>query len=152
GVEANGDSDMGRLSDDGRYVAFMSRASNLVPGDTNGNWDVFVRDRVAGTTERVSVATNGAEGHGWAGEPAISADGRYVAFTSSAPDLVAGDSNGGYDVFVHDRLNGTTERVSVATGGGEADQGGAAPMISGNGRFVAFSSFSTNLVPRDTNG
>ncbi len=152
GVEGNWDSDTGRVSDDGRYVAFESRASNLVSGDTNADWDVFVRDRVAGTTERVSVATNGGEAHGDSGQPSISADGRYVVFSSTAPDLVAGSSNGIGDVFVHDRRNGTTERVSVATGGGLSNQGASAPVISGNGRFVAFTSFSTNLVPRDTNG
>lgn len=152
GTQGNSDSDMGRISDDGRYVAFESRASNLVPGDTNADWDVFVRDRIAGTTERVSVARSGAEVHGFSGQPSISSDGRYVAFSSTAPDLVPGDSNGVGDVFVRDRWNGTTDLVSVATGGGQANQGAAGPVISGNGRFVAFTSFSTNLVPRDTNG
>jgi archaellum component FlaF (FlaF/FlaG flagellin family) len=94
GAQANsGVWDAPALSADGRYVAFASEASNLVPGDTNGYVDVFVRDRAKGTTTRVSVASNGAQGNGFSSAPSISADGRYVTFASYAPNLVAGDKN-----------------------------------------------------------
>src|SRR5438128_2413385 len=129
------------ISADGRYVAVSSRATNLVPGDTNGVVDVFVRDLQAGTTERVSVSSTGAQGDGdsgvehvsTAGRPvALSADGRFVAFSSFASNLVAGDTNGVEDVFVHDRLTGATERGT--TGDGASHD----PSLSGDGRFVAY--------------
>jgi Tol biopolymer transport system component len=101
------------ISADGQIVAFTSFADNLVPGDANGVSDVFVHDRSSGVTERVSVDSSGAEANGASDGPAISANGRFVAFTSAADDLVAGDTNQTYDVFVHDRATGTTERVSV---------------------------------------
>jgi Tol biopolymer transport system component len=142
------------LSTDGRFVAFEDFASDLVAGDSNGTCDVFVHDRETGRTERVSVATNGAQGNGSSHVPFISADGRFVGFASTATNLVPGDTNGKADVFVHDRLTGITERVSVGTGGTQADgnsswlNGGAIPSsISGDGRFVAFASEATNLVP-----
>ena len=139
------------ISLDGRYVAFRSASTNLVPNDTNGRVDVFVRDRVAATTERASVDGTGTEGDGSSFEPTISADGRYVAFESQATNLVAGDTNGAMDVFVRDRLSGTTERASVASDGTEANQGSGVPSMSPDGRFVAFPSDATNLVPWDTN-
>jgi Tol biopolymer transport system component len=140
------------MSADGRYVAFASLASNVVPGDTNGAYDVFVRDRATGTTERVSVATGGAEASADSRQPRISADGRYVAFASFAPDLVPGDTNGVRDVFVHDRVNDTTVRVSLVTGGSQANGHSSRPTISGDGDRVAFQSTATNLVPGDANG
>jgi Tol biopolymer transport system component len=141
------------LSADGRFVAFESRALSLVPGDTNAESDIFVRDRQSGTTERVSVATGGAEGAGPSREPSISADGRFVAFTSTAPNLVPNDVNGAADVFVHDRVTGTTVRVSVGSSGVQAVGGGSyAPAISGDGRVVAFASDAVNLIADDTNG
>ncbi len=141
------------LSADGRYVAFMSYASTLVAGDTNGAADIFVRDRQAGTTERVSVATNGAQANSDSNDrPAISADGRYVAFSSDATNLIAGDTNGTTDVFVHDRQTGTTERVSVATNASQANSASLSPAISSDGRCVAFLSIATNLVAGDTDG
>jgi Tol biopolymer transport system component len=140
------------MTADGRYIAFSSQASNLVLGDTNGAWDEFVRDRIAGTIERVSVATNGTEANADSHFPTISADGRYVAFLSYASNLVPGDTNGYPDVFVHDRQSGTTERVSVATGGQEGDGLCYDPTISANGRYVAFASAATNLIVGDTNG
>src|SRR5207247_11010915 len=105
-------------SADGRFVAFDSAATNLVAGDTNGTADVFVHDRQTGTTERVSVASGGGtQGNGKSGGffafPALSADGRFVAFQSDATNLVAGDTNGTTDVFVYDRQTATTERASV---------------------------------------
>lgn len=114
------------LSADGRYVVFESWASNLVPGDTNESVDVFVYDRKLGITERVSVNSDGEQGNGNSGDfgTNISADGRYVAFHSFATNLVPGDTNGWTDVFVRDRLTGTTERVSVDSDGRQ----GAAPL------------------------
>jgi Tol biopolymer transport system component len=153
GAQANSGSDyLLSISADGRYVAFASNASNLVPGDTNGHWDVFVRDRQLGTTERVSVDSGGAQANADSLEPSISADGRYVAFWSNASNLVPGDTNTASDIFVRDRLLGTTERVSVDSNGTQADKFSDSPSISADGRYVAFESFATNLVPGDTNG
>src|SRR5262249_18468776 len=153
----NGDSGYWGLciAANGGCVAFSSTASNLVPGDTNQTSDVFVSDRLTGTIERVSVASDGTGANEWSGDfgLCVSADGRYVAFASLASNLVPGDTNGYWDVFVRDRQTGTTERVSVASDGTGADSdsyGGLA--ISADGRFVAFSSRATNLVPGDTNG
>ena len=151
GVEGNGDSAHPSISADGRYVAFSSVASNLVAGDTNGNTDVFLRDRVAGTTVRLSVKPSGAQAFGASRYPSISADGRYVAFESSSHDIVAGDTNGQFDIFVRDVVAGTNERVSVDSSGNEANDGSFAAAISGDGRFVAWESDATNLVAVDTN-
>jgi Tol biopolymer transport system component len=140
------------VSADGRYVAFVSEATNLVAGDANGVQDVFVRDRQQATTERVSVGSGGTEGNGESVEPAISADGRFVAFKSYAPNLVTGDTNGYQDVFIRDRQLGTTQLVSVAPGGAQADGSSYTPAISADARFVAFRSGATNLVSVDTNG
>ena len=108
-------------SGDGRYVAFASYASNLVLGDTNWIWDVFVRDRSTGVTERVSVDSSGVEGTYYSWQPSISSDGRYVAFSSGASNLVAGDTNLAFDIFVHDRSTGSTDRISVDSSGNEAN-------------------------------
>src|SRR6266550_4538467 len=156
GVQGNQDSQRPSVSADGRFVAFASLSDNLVPADTNANSAFFVRDRRTGTTQRVSVSSAGRQADrdsgllNGMGGPSISADGRYVAFDSEATNLVKGDTNGNADVCVHDIMTGTTERVSVATGGAQANAGGTEPDISGDGRFVAFVSFSDNLVP-DTN-
>jgi hypothetical protein len=152
GAQGNAKSDGSVLSADGRYIAFQSVASNLVTGDTNGALDVFVRDRETGQTTRVSVASNGAQAVGSSGSPALSADGRYVAFISSAANLVAGDTGSLSDVFVHDRQTGQTERASIASGGAQADGDSlGTPAISADGRFVAFMSNASNLVASDTN-
>ncbi len=139
------------ISADGRYVAFDSDATNLVAGDTNDSTDVFVRDRQMGTTERVSIDSIGAEGIGFSESPSISADGRYVAFHSIASTLVSGDSNGTGDVFVRDRQSSTTELVSVDSGEAQADSGSLEASISVSGRYVAFTSWASNLVVGDTN-
>ncbi len=152
GTQGDAYSRTGSISADGRFVAFYSLATNLVSGDTNSKFDIFVHDRQTGTTERVNVATGGGQADDDSYNPAISADGRFVAFESNATDLVSGDTNGVRDVFVHDRQTGTTERVNVATGGGEANNGSYTPAISADGRFVAFYSDATNLVSGDTNG
>jgi Tol biopolymer transport system component len=153
GAPGHGRSAWCSISPDGRFVAFRSGASDLVPGDTNGVADVFFRDRLGGTTERVSVATDGTQGNGPTGDfTSISEDGRFVGFDTYASNLVPGDVNGVADVFVHDRLTGTTECISVAAGGTPGPGEGLAPALSGDGRFVAFYSDSWNLVPGDTNG
>lgn len=100
GIQGNDGSEMPAASADGRYVAFASLATNLVAGDTNNAMDVFVYDRDAGGVQRVSVNTSSAEGNDHSYAPAISADGRYVAFASFATNLVAGDTNNAWDVFV----------------------------------------------------
>src|SRR5207247_2155130 len=189
GTTEGNDTSLGSaLSADGRFVAFDSAATDLVAGDTNGVSDVFVHDRQTGTTERVSVASDGAQGNGSSGlvtfafPPALSADGRFVAFVSFATNLVAGDTNGTTDehapsaplfcstasvaggttsvtdVFVDDdRTTTTAQRVVAASGGGANGSSKsvtffAPPALSADGRFVAFHSDATNLVAGDTNG
>src|SRR3954447_21012714 len=129
------------ISADGRYVAFASDDTNLVPDDTNDLIDVFVHDRLTGTTERVSVATGGgqATGGNYTGLlPSISANGRFVAFEAEADNLVPNDTNFSRDVFVHDRVTGRTERVSINSNGTQAEVDCEYPTISATGRFVAF--------------
>jgi LPXTG-site transpeptidase (sortase) family protein len=150
-TQANGSSYVLAISTNGRYVAFNSDASNLVTGDTNGAWDIFVRDRIAGNTTRVSVASDGTQANADSFGLAISANGRYVAFSSHASNLVTGDTNGRPDVFVYDQQTGKTTRVSVASGGIEGNEASGPPSISADGRYVAFSSEANNLVSMDTN-
>jgi hypothetical protein len=153
GAEANDESHPGAMSHDGRYLAFQSRASNLVPGDTNRANDVFVHDTVTGVTSRVSVASDGSQAD-WGtvtGGPAISADGRHVAFLSRSTNLAPGATNGAPHVFVHDRATGVTTHVSVATDGTQGDNQSYHPEISADGRYVTFRSLAMNLVPGDTN-
>jgi Tol biopolymer transport system component len=152
GVQGNALSFAPSMSSDARFVAFASNASNLDPADVNGLPDVFLRDRLLGTTELVSFANDGTQGDAASLNPSVSADGRYVAFRSSATNLVANDTNGRVDVFVRDRVNATTERESVDPGGADGDGSSFEPTISADGRFVAFQSAATNLVPGDTNG
>jgi hypothetical protein len=155
GTEGNAMSFSAALSADGRFVAFESDATNLVPGDTNGARDIFVRDRQAGTTERVSVASDGTEANGDSASAAVSADGHFVAFASVASNLVAADTNGVGDVFVHDRQTGATARVSVAANGTQANpssRGNLLPAISADARFVAFDSDANNLAQSATTG
>ncbi|MCC7542833.1 MAG: PD40 domain-containing protein [Deltaproteobacteria bacterium] len=152
GAQGNSTSAGTSISADGRYVAFTSGASNLVPGDTNGGDDVFVRDLQLGATTRVSVQTGGVQAGAGSLHPAISADGRYVTFDSTATDLVGGDTSVRTDVFVHDRLTSTTTRVSVSSSAVESNGVNAYPAISGDGRFVAFYSTASNLVVGDDNG
>jgi len=151
GGQADGASFTPAISADGRWVAFASAASTLVSGDTNGAEDVFVYDRVRRTTERVSLSSAGEPGDGDSYAPAISADGRYVAFTSAAANLVAGDTNHELDVFVRDRVARTTVLVSTGPHGELGDGPSVAPSISGDGRLVAFESDADDLVAGDTN-
>lgn len=151
GTNANDDSGEPAISPDGRYIAFHSKGTNLVAGDTNTVRDVFLRDQVAGTTERVSLSHSGSEADAGCLSAAMSGDARFVAFVSSATNLVAGDLNGRQDVFLRDRLLGTTERVSVATGGAEGNGHSWFPAVSSDGRYVAFFSDASSLVSGDTN-
>jgi len=152
GTQGNGFSFCPSVSADGRYVAFESNATNLVEGGTNGYENIFVHDRVTELTTLVSVASDGTQGDYSSVIPSISADGRYVAFFSWATNLVAGDTNGFEDIFVHDRVTGKTTRVSVASDGTQGNSISSSPSISADGRYVAFDSVSTNRVVGDTNG
>jgi Tol biopolymer transport system component len=151
GSGANGNSYAASISADGRYVAYHSDATNLVLGDTNGVRDVFVRDRTAGTTTRVSLGVGGVEGDASSESPAISGDGRYVAFMSLSTNFVPGDTNSAYDVFVRNRVTGTTERISLDSAGAQGNGYSGGPSISGDGRYIAFQSYASNLIPLDTN-
>ena len=154
GAQGNNASFQPSVSADGRYVAFASAASNLVPGDSNRSVDIFVRDLRAQTTRRVSLRSGGGQDNGADLRPSISADGRLVVFESLASNLVAGDSNRTFDVFARDLATGTTRRVSVSSAGTGANGGsftGRQPSISANRRYVAFYSLASNLAPGDSN-
>jgi Tol biopolymer transport system component len=141
-----------RVSADGRFVGFNGDSTNLVPGDTNGVSDTFVHDRQTGRTERISVSSDGVQGDGLSFTPSFSADGRFAVFNSDATNLVPGDTNGRTDIFLRDRQTGKTERISVGPDGAQADGNSREESISADGRFVAFQSDATGLVPGDTNG
>ncbi len=152
GTNANGNSNGGSLSADGRYVSFSSDASNLVPGDTNGKKDAFVRDRTTGRTICTSVDPTGAPGNDFSFGLRMSADGRFVGIGSLATNLIAGHTVPGPQVYLRDLLTGTTELISVGIAGQLPNSDGTGFSISADGRFVAFSSRSTNLVQHDSNG
>ncbi|TSD87589.1 hypothetical protein FFK22_016515 [Mycobacterium sp. KBS0706] len=149
-----GDSHSGNadLSANGRYIVFNSTATNMVAGDTNGQVDVFIRDLQTGTTTRISVGDDEAQGNFMSTNGRVSDDGQRVAFYSESNNLVAGDTNSNPDIFVRDLAAGTTERVTVATDGTQANDYSDQAAISGNGRYVVFQSAATNLVADDTNG
>ena len=153
GTSANSDTVFASLSADGRYVAFSSTATNLAPGDTDDGNDVYVRDRQLGTTTLVSVSSAGvkADSGGWL--PTFSADGRFVSFNSESTNLVPNDTNGRIDLFVRDLLSNQTTRVSVGTGGTQANSDSISlGALSADGRFALFESDASNLVVGDTNG
>lgn len=155
GEEGNGPSRRPAISADGRYVSFDSTASNLVMSDTNGSLgtDVFWVDRETGEIRRVSVSSTGAEGNNFSYVSDLSDDGRLVTFYSAATTLVISDTNGWWDVFVHDTWTGETRLVSVNSQDVQAQNGGSGnPSISSDGRFIAFTSGADNLVENDTNG
>ncbi|MCU0485332.1 MAG: carboxypeptidase regulatory-like domain-containing protein [Anaerolineales bacterium] len=167
GEQANGNSWLPQISEDGNIVVYTSAATNLVQGDTNSKWDIFAYNRLNGQTERISVSSAEVQGNNDSGDnkaPAVSADGRYVTFSSDASNLVSPDENnacdmdgnGTYtencsDVFVRDRLNGTTEMVSINSSGTQGNNFSMLSSISADGNFVAFYSAANNLVNNDTN-
>ena len=152
GAQANAASKRPSISGDGRFIAFESDASNLVPNDTNAATDIFVKDRQTGEITRVSVDSSEAQANEGSGGAAISNDGRYVAFISDASNLVANDTNATTDVFVRDRQLGTTIRASVSSSGEQANDFSDSPLsISSDGRYVAFNSDASNLIANDTN-
>ena len=150
--EGNRPSYSSSISGDGRMVAFVSYASNLVPRDTNNNADVFVYNRATRKTIRTSIASDGRQANGESSMPMMSADGGWVAFQSSASNLVDSDANGSTDIFVHELATGETSRISRGMAGSETDGSSFVPAISADGRYVAFQSVAQNLVPGDTNG
>ena len=152
GLEGNGASGYPVLSRDGRFVGFSSDATNLVQGDTNGSLDGFVRDLSTGTTLRVSVDSSGSEASGPSSIQALSAHGRYVLFASAASNLVAGDTNGVVDAFLHDMLSGTTERVGLSASGAQPNADCWPRVMSEDGRYILLESAATNLTAGDTNG
>jgi mannan endo-1,4-beta-mannosidase len=162
GAEANSVSQLDALSNvsaDGRYVVFASYATNLAPGGTNGNSHIYVRDRLDGTTQLVSTRWNGGPANNSSAEPTISSDGRYVAFTSGATDLLdpsggVVDSNNTGDVYVRDLQQGTTRLASIASDGTLANGISEHPALSADGRYLAFDSRASTLLPagQDTNG
>jgi len=162
GTQGNGIVTVGRsVTPDGRFVGFNSYASNMVPGDTNNTFDVFIRDRQTGITERISSAMDGTAGDASSYGPSISTDGRFVSFSSGASNLVADDTNwcisadlkiiNCSDVFVFDRLTKKMQRVSVGPGSQQSNNWSSGSSISSDGRFVAFQSIADNLVEGDTN-
>jgi hypothetical protein len=148
--QSNGFSFNPSISADGRFVAFHSDANNLVTGDTNGVYDVFVRDLQSGTTTLVSISGSTLS-NGQSQNPAISSDGRYVAFESDGANLVAGDTNGTRDVFVKDLQSGTVTQISQAASGTSGNNLSYDAAISGDGARVVFTSSADNLVAGDTN-
>ncbi len=151
GGQGLGESEYPSISPDGRYVAFASATADLVPGDTNGYLDVFVRDLKTGVTKRASLDSSGNQGNEGSLETSVSSNGRYVVFQSYASNLVENDNNGVPDIFVRDLVSGTTRRISVDSSGTEANDSSQGAVISANGRYVAFQSFASNLVSGDDN-
>ena len=151
GVEASGPSFVDDITPDGRYVLFTSGASNLVSGDSNDYYDIFVIDRITGSITRADTSGSGMEANGHAFGGNITPDGRYVSFFTYADNLVPSDDPA-YDIFVKDVVTGTTTKVSTNVAGGGGNASSVDPVISADGRYVAFSSIADNLVPGDTNG
>jgi Tol biopolymer transport system component len=160
GTPADGDSSGPSISADGRFVAFLSSATNLVPSDTNGKADVFVKDRVSGATTRVSVTTSGQQNTEHSAGVRISANGRFVMFSTLGVLVPEDTSNCAIsplpvapcaDIYVHDRETGATTLATVSSAGVQANKASVPVDISADGRFVLFGSVATNLVPNDTN-
>jgi Tol biopolymer transport system component len=149
--EVNGDSLAASISSDGRYVVFMSYATNLVLNDTNNFNDIFIYNISSGTTKRVSVTSTGGETNSNSFNPGISSDGRFVVFTSDANNLVANDTNGWLDIFVKDLKLNLITRISVSNSGEEGNGDSIQPSISGDGTCIAFTSYADNLSPNDGN-
>ncbi|MBU6320344.1 MAG: PD40 domain-containing protein [Alphaproteobacteria bacterium] len=162
GAQANGSSFYAAMSSDGRFVAFSSNATNLVPGDTNGQADLFLKDLQTGAVSRISTDASGAQATGGGSPPpfwppgsifaSFSGDGRYIAFQSTAANLVPGDTNDQSDIFIKDLQTGEIIRVSADASGGQSNSHSVFPSFSFDGRSVAFISDADNLVPGDANG
>jgi Tol biopolymer transport system component len=150
-TQSNGYSSVDAISADGRYVVFMSAASNLVAGDTNNAEDVFVRDRQTGTTTRISVDSAGVQGNASSNGASLSADGRIVLFQSDANNLVADDRNGATDIFTRNVQTGRTQRVTLSNDGRESNGASGRPTMTPDGAAISFSSNANNLVAGDTN-
>lgn len=147
GEQGDGNSRNSSVSADGRYVAFDSEATNLVADDTNGKRDVFLKDIFTDATTIISTDSAGGQGNNHSYEPSVSADGRYVAFTSDSSNLALGDTNGNRDVFLKDTLTGATTLISSNSAGQEDGvHASYNPTISADGRYVAFDSYANNLV------
>jgi Tol biopolymer transport system component len=151
GQSGNDHSTYADISADGRYIVFESRATDLVPIGTTLGYDVFLYDQWTGTLERISLTASGGESNGHDADPSISADGRFIAFYSTASNLVANDTNDDTDVFLLDRQTGLLERVSLSSAGEEGNDGSFFPAIAANGRYITFQSGSSNLALPDTN-
>jgi len=151
GAPGDGPSNVAFVSADGSTIAYLSGASNLVTGDTNGFQDIFVFDRASGVTERVSVGMGGAEANGHSENPKLSHDGRLVLFISHATNLVPGDTNAKRDAFLYDRMTGTTVRVSAGAADEQPTDTTYYASLSDDGSFAVFTTPSANLVPGDTN-
>jgi Tol biopolymer transport system component len=147
GRRATVNSDNAQFSADGRYVVFESDASNLVAGDSNGAYDVFVKDLQSGAIQRVSTDAAGAQGNGHSTNARFSADGRYVVFKAIPSNLVAGDSNSASDVFVKDLQSGAIQRVSSDAAGAQGNGGSSNAQFSADGRYVVFESAPTTWWP-----
>lgn len=151
GGVGNLDSQRPSISDDGRFVAFESWASNLLEGDANNFSDVFVTDRVAGTVQIVSVSNDKEQANHVNGGAVISGDGRTIAFSSMASNLVTNDFNGTFDVYVHDRIQSNTSLVSINLRGEAANGTSISPSLSAGGNNIVFDSLAADLVSNDTN-
>ncbi|HEX4343143.1 MAG TPA: hypothetical protein VH255_07115, partial [Verrucomicrobiae bacterium] len=148
----NGDSISPAITPDGRFVVFSSSARDLVAGDNDYfALDVFLRDRVNGTTTLVSENTSGSGGNGDSSSASVSTNGQYVVFQSDASDIATGDTNGATDVFLNDLVNGAIYSISVATNGSLGNGASSDAVMTPDGRYVAFISAANNLVAGDTN-
>ncbi len=152
GTQANGQSGSTSISDNGRYTIFESNATNLIPNDLNGHTDIFIYDDVDETVELITLAPDGVQANGSSSSGEISSHGNYITFSSVADNLVLNDTNEQRDIFVYDRINKTTELVSIATDGIQANGLNLFSTINANGNIVAFESIADNLVTDDTNG
>jgi Tol biopolymer transport system component len=151
GENGNSHSQAPTLSANGRYIAFHSDANNLVPNDNNGFTDIFVYDRTLEHKTRISINSEGTEGNFVSYFPALSANGRYVAFQSDASNFMPEDDNQTTDIFIHDRDTKVTQIVSISSKGKQGNSSSSEPVISADGRTIAFHSYATNLVTKDTN-
>ena len=152
GLKINSHSNFPSISADGQFIAFESFAKDLVDNDSDFFQDIFIHDRDTGETTLVSITSAGVSGNGHSQFSSISADGRYVAFMSTAKNFVGNHSNNYLDIFVHDRETAETTIVSRASDGTIANGESRWSSISSDGRYVLFQSEATNLVENDSNG